>query len=79
MIDVVTPEHLVAAQKVRHLLSKYSEVEFLLHVGEYKTGSDAWADEAINKKPQIEQFSKQSFKEFVSFDQTVALVKSLAL
>lgn len=79
MMDAVTPAHLAASQKVRQLLSKYSEIEFLLHVGEYKAGSDALIDEAIAKRPMIEKFSRQPFNECAPFEQTVDLVKSLAL
>jgi ATP synthase in type III secretion protein N len=79
MMDVAAPAHLTASQKVRLLLSKYSDIEFLLNVGEYKAGTDPLIDEAIAKRPQIAEFSRQPFNEFASFEQTVTLIKSLAL
>ncbi len=78
MIDVVSPEHLTAAQKVRRLISKHSEIEFLIQVGEYQPGGDKLADEAIAKWPAIEQFLRQSSREHSNFDDTLQLLRSLA-
>jgi ATP synthase in type III secretion protein N len=79
MMDIVTPEHQTAAHKIRQLLSKYSEIEFLLQVGEYKAGSDALADEAIRKRPLIEKFTRQGFRDSSEFGTTVDLLKRLSV
>jgi type III secretion protein N (ATPase) len=71
MMDVVSPDHQKSAQKVRRLLSKYAEIEFLIQVGEYKAGTDPEADEAIARKPAIEAFLRQAFQEKCAFQTTV--------
>ncbi len=78
MIDVVNPDHLSAAQKVRQLISKRTEIEFLIQVGEYQPGGDKLADEAIAKWPAIEQFLRQSSREHSDFNQTLQSLRSLA-
>lgn len=79
MMDVVTPDHQAAAHRIRQLMSKYSEIEFLIHVGEYKAGGDILADESIRKRPLIERFVRQSFQESSTFEATSGLLKSLTL
>ncbi|MDZ4791461.1 MAG: FliI/YscN family ATPase [Hyphomicrobiales bacterium] len=78
MIDVVATEHNAAAQKIRRLLSKYAEVEFLIQVGEYKPGNDELADEAVRKHGAIASFLRQPFHERARLEDSVALVQSLA-
>ena len=78
MIDVVNPNHLGIAQKVRQLISKHAEVEFLIQVGEYQPGGDKLADEAIAKWPAILQFLRQSSRERSDFSQTLQLMRNLA-
>jgi type III secretion protein N (ATPase) len=48
-----------AARLVRAWIAKYSEVELLLQIGEYKPGQDAAADRAIERIPHIERFLSQ--------------------
>ena len=78
MIDVVEPDHLKAAQKIRRLVGKYNEIEFLIQVGEYKPGNDALGDEAIQKRPLIERLLKQDFNERSEFRSTVETLKRVA-
>jgi type III secretion protein N (ATPase) len=78
MIDVVNPDHLDAAQRVRQLIAKHAEIEFLIQVGEYQPGGDKLADEAIAKWPAILQFLRQASRERSDFSQTLQLLRSLA-
>jgi ATP synthase in type III secretion protein N len=78
MIDVVTREHLTAAQRVRQMIAKHAEVEFLIQVGEYKRGGDQQADEAIDKWPAIQQYLRQSANERTHPDQTLQALERLA-
>lgn len=56
----VTPEsHREAAARVRRLLAKHREVETLLQLGEYQSGSDPVADEAIAKIEAIRSLLSQ--------------------
>ena len=56
---VVSREHRSAAGRLRELMAKYSEVELLVKIGEYKRGGDAMTDEAIDKIEAIREFLKQ--------------------
>lgn len=60
------------ANRLRALWSKYQDVAFLLQVGEYKTGGDALADEAIAKIDAMRDFLRQGSEERVDFAQMLA-------
>ncbi|HCJ11686.1 MAG: EscN/YscN/HrcN family type III secretion system ATPase [Verrucomicrobia bacterium GWF2_51_19] len=78
MTNIVPKEHKQAASRLRHLLAKYEEVELLLRIGEYKKGSDAETDEAIEKHDAILSFLKQGLDEKSTFDETVrALIETV--
>ena len=72
---VASPEHKKVAGRVRELMAKYQEIELLVKIGEYKRGSDAMADQAIDRIDRIREFLKQRTDEHVSFDETLALMK----
>ncbi len=75
---IVTKEHRAAAGRLRELLAKYQEIELLVQIGEYQSGNDALADEAIAKIDQINAFLKQGIGEFETFEQTVARLEDLS-
>ncbi|WP_407704111.1 type III secretion system ATPase SctN [Xylophilus rhododendri] len=77
MTEVVGERHQRAAGQVRRMLSRYREVETLLRIGEYKSGSDPEADEAIARHAQIQEFLAQPVGEIVDFRQTMRLLESL--
>ena len=64
---IIDEQHKLSARKIRLLLSKYEELEFLLRVGEYKRGNDSIADEAIDKHSTIMEFLKQHVDESEDF------------
>jgi type III secretion protein N (ATPase) len=72
---VITPEHKKVAGRLRELMAKYQEVELLVKIGEYKRGSDAMADQAIDRIDRIREFLRQSTDEYVSFEDTLELMK----
>jgi type III secretion protein N (ATPase) len=72
---VVEPEHKQIAGRLRELMAKYQEVELLVKIGEYKRGSDAIADQAIDRIDKIRDFLKQRTDEYVDFDQMLAMMK----
>ena len=55
-----------SASRLRALLAKYRDVEFLLQVGEYTAGADALADEAIERRDAIAAFLGQRADESTS-------------
>lgn len=75
MNNVVDPRHTHAAEKVRSMLARYSEVEMLIQLGEYKPGSDPKADEAIKKIGRIREYLCQGTNEKVPF---MSALKGLA-
>jgi len=58
-------EHQQSA-RCRTLLATYRDAEFLLRVGEYKSGSDADTDAAIDARPRLRGFLRQATDESVS-------------
>ena len=53
-VSLAGEEQRAAAERLRRLIARYRDIEFLVQVGEYKPGSDAEADEAIRLMPAIE-------------------------
>jgi ATP synthase in type III secretion protein N len=78
MDHIVTADHRAAASRIRELLARYAEVEFLLQVGEYKPGADPTADEAIGKREAIKAFLAQPTNQCSPWDNTLDAVKRLA-
>jgi flagellum-specific ATP synthase len=78
MPDVVDAEHINAAQRVRRLLSVWSEIEDLVNIGAYAAGSHAEYDLAIACLPRIEEFLKQKIDQSVSFEQARVDLMTLA-
>jgi type III secretion protein N (ATPase) len=62
---------------LRSILAKYSEVELLVRIGEYKRGSDPVTDEAIDRVDGCNNFLKQGQKECNTFDETVQMLKKV--
>ena len=74
---IISEDHIVMARKIRLLLSKFQELEFLIRVGEYKTGNDILADEAVVKNKEILTFLQQQIFEQVNFRQKLTRLKQL--
>jgi type III secretion protein N (ATPase) len=78
MDHVVTPEHGKAARHVRQLLARYADVEFLLQVGEYESGADRIADEAVAKHEDIRGFLQQASHQPSRWSETLDRLGQLA-
>lgn len=74
---VAAPAHQEAAARLRALMARHAEVEFLLRVGEYQAGSDPLADLAIERMPRIRALLTQRAQEPAHFDDTVAQLAAL--
>lgn len=70
MNEVVTPEHLQAAQNMRALMATYRDAEDLIHIGAYVKGSSKRIDAAIAKIDAINNFLCQGIFEVDSYDDT---------
>jgi flagellum-specific ATP synthase len=71
MNDVVTPEHREAAKIARALLSAKKDVEDLIRIGAYRSGSDYLADAAIDRESRLLSFLRQEVDEISTFGATV--------
>lgn len=78
MAAVVGAEHLQDARRIRELLSRHNEIELLVRIGEYKKGSDALADEAIEKIDRISAFLRQASSAHETMQQTRSQMREIA-
>jgi ATP synthase in type III secretion protein N len=69
---VAAKPHREAAGRMRALLAKFNDVEFLVRVGEYQAGSDKLADAAIERMPRLLALLQQRSDEPTEFDATLA-------
>lgn len=74
---LVSEQHLKNARRMRLLVSKYREVEFLLKIGEYQMGNDILIDEAVEKQDNINKFLAQDIKSKYHFSDTVNSLRNL--
>jgi len=77
MPNIVKPEQLEAAQKIKDIMAVYKDAEDLISIGAYNRGSDPKIDYAIEKIEVINKFLKQGINEKVSFESTVEELTSL--
>jgi type III secretion protein N (ATPase) len=77
MSQVVDRRHVALAGHVRRLLARHKEVELLLQVGEYQSGSDPLADEAIRKIEAIRAFLGQPTDQLVDMDDTLEMLTDI--
>lgn len=70
METVAGPDHRRNASRLRRLLARYAEIELLLRVGEYTSGGDPLADEAIARIDRINAFLQQTPGEKTSLSAT---------
>lgn len=59
-----------AAQKVHQLMAAYAENEDLISIGAYKSGANPLVDSAIEARPAIEEYLRQSVNDGSAFDST---------
>ncbi len=81
MTDVVDQDHATAARLVKRVMSTWQDIEDLVNIGAYATGTNPQFDLAVFAKPLIDQFLQQAIAERVTFDQVrrdlVALARTL--
>lgn len=77
MSSIVNKDHKVLAGKLKNVLATYQEVEDLINIGAYKTGSNANIDFAISKIDAVNSFLQQGTEEKVDYDETLRLLQEL--
>ncbi|WP_433647832.1 FliI/YscN family ATPase [Kosakonia pseudosacchari] len=50
------------ATHIRQLMTAYADIEMLIRLGEYQTGSDPFTDYAVGVKPALDNILKQSLR-----------------
>ncbi|HHV93181.1 MAG TPA: flagellar protein export ATPase FliI [Firmicutes bacterium] len=68
MPEVVSKEHLRAATQVKEMMAAYDEMEDLINIGAYRSGSNPRVDRAISLIEPIRGFLKQDIFEKSTFD-----------
>ncbi len=72
MVDIVAPEHDLAARRFKQVFSMYRQNRDLINVGAYQSGSDPRVDEAIAMYPQLAHFLQQHMHEQVVWNDSLA-------
>jgi flagellum-specific ATP synthase len=70
MPQVVSPEHLRNAQRMKQLWSRFQQSRDLISVGAYVPGSDLETDQAIKRYPSMQQYLRQGLNESESLEQS---------
>ncbi len=60
MTEIVTPQHLLAARKIRELLGIYHDHEDLISIGAYRQGTNPRLDLAIAMRDKINAYLQQT-------------------
>lgn len=74
MPEIVTPEHLELAGKLRDLLAAYQEAEDLIQIGAYQRGTNPRVDAALKYYDAILTFLQQKIGEHFSWEECLALL-----
>lgn len=78
MPDVTQEKHRDYANKIRAMLSNYSEMEDFINIGAYAPGKNPILDEAVEKKTIIKEFLTQKVTESTSYEETLTRLQQLA-
>ncbi|SFF95884.1 type III secretion system ATPase, FliI/YscN [Desulfotomaculum arcticum] len=79
MPELVDSNHLVAANRMRHLLATYKQSEDLINVGAYNRGSNPAIDEAIKYYDKIISFLHQDVNDNSAFPETLKKIMFLRM
>jgi flagellum-specific ATP synthase len=75
--NIVDADHLAAASALRAHLARYRNVEDLIRLGAYATGTDPATDASVHLYPRIEAFLRQERSERCDFPRTLKALRSL--
>ncbi|WP_020651623.1 flagellar protein export ATPase FliI [Massilia niastensis] len=77
MAQVASPEHTLAARKLKAALARHARVRDLIPLGAYVPGADPETDQAVRLQPQIEAFLCQGTREAAPLPGCVDQLKAL--
>lgn len=78
MGNVSSRAHREAAFRLREMMARYQDMELLIRLGEYRAGSDALADRAVQLRPGQLAFLRQDSGGSADFGETLARLEALA-
>lgn len=79
MPNIVSKKHIEISNKIKELLSTYSNSEDLINIGAYVKGSNRKLDEAVNKIDNINDFLKQEQEDKTKFDDVFNAMEQIVL
>jgi flagellum-specific ATP synthase len=77
MPNITSPAHLAAATRVREALGIARDVEDLVRIGAYVSGSDPRVDWALRRLPAIQAFLRQDVTDPSAYDETLRRLEAL--
>lgn len=77
MHNIISPEHLLLARRLKQLYSRYERSRDLINVGAYVAGSDPLLDDAIRRYSRIQSFLQQEIHEKSSISQSLEGLSAL--
>lgn len=77
MQRIVPAGHAQAARDLRELMQKLQDIETLVQIGEYRSGTDALADRALAARDEIHRFLRQPLEEATPVTQTLERLERL--
>ncbi len=77
MPNIVSPEHLEIAYKIKEWISLYQESEDMINIGAYVSGTNPKLDLAISKINRINEFLKQSTHEKINASDSFAAMQDI--
>ncbi len=78
MIDITTPEHKQAANRVKEIISTYKNAEDLINIGAYVKGSNPSIDHAVEKIGSVRKFLIQGIDEKAEYKETVEAITRIS-
>ncbi|MGI6036924.1 MAG: flagellar protein export ATPase FliI [Limnochordia bacterium] len=77
MPEIVSGEHVAAANRIRNILSTYRDVEDLITIGAYVPGNNPRVDNAVNHIELVREFLQQPSMEKWDWDHTVERLEEI--
>jgi flagellum-specific ATP synthase len=77
MSDVISPEHLSIAARIKDAMAAYRENEDIIQIGAYTNGSSPRVDKAIKMREPLEGFLRQKREENSTFGESLAALSKL--
>lgn len=77
MTEVVTPEHLEHANRMKDMMATYREAADLINIGAYQKGNNPKIDFAIDRIDDVNSFLRQGIQDQAPYDQTISRLAGL--